>query len=263
MKRYFRIFAYCAKVSLLNQLSFPASFFLAVVGKTLRVGILILFFQAIYLYTPFLGGWSFDDILVLSATFLTLEFLVVITFHRNLAYFLPDLLRKGTFDLLLTKPVNTLWYSAFRIIDLMDTVSALPVVALWWVAASRGALAGTPASILLFLLFIAVGYLFFFAFGVLIAATGFWTLAPSGVGRLYENIVRMARYPSSVFHGPARILLLYVFPVVTAISLPAEAIRGEFGWSLIAFFAIFTALLFIAALRVWNIALRHYASASS
>ncbi|MBI3956829.1 MAG: ABC-2 family transporter protein [Candidatus Kerfeldbacteria bacterium] len=263
MRRYIHLLQHFAKVSIMNQMAYPPSFFLAILGKSLRVGTLLLFFQAIYLHTPFLGDWSADDILILLATWLTLELLIIITFHRNLTYFLAARLRDGTFDLLLTKPVNTLFYASFRVIDFMDVISAVPVIALWGYIASRGIVTGGWLAVALFLVLLALGYLFFFAFTVLIAATGFWTLAPTGVGRLYENIVRLARYPSSVFRGAGRFTLLYLFPIVTAVSVPANVLRGNHSWMLALYFFCFTVALFTVALVVWRYALRRYSSASS
>lgn len=243
-------------------MAYRPSFFLAILGKTLRVGVLLIFFHVLYLYTPFLGTYSSDEILILIATYLTLEFFVAISFHRNLAYYLPAALRQGTFDLLLTKPVNTLFHTSFRVIDFMDLISFVPVVVLWVVALGRVE-AVTLTGVLLLAAFIILGYVFAFSFLLLLASSAFWTITATGVGRMYENILRLARYPSSVFQGGFRLLLFYILPISAMTNIPAEALLGRAAGSTILYFACYTIVLFSIAVAFWKFAIRHYSSASS
>jgi ABC-2 type transport system permease protein len=131
MKKYFRIFWQFAKISLMNQMAYRPSFFLAVIGKTFRIAILLIFFKVIYLSIKNIAGWDFNEILALTATYLTVEFFAVITFHRNLFYQLPWLIRRGNLDFILTKPINPLFHTSFRVVDMFDLTSFAPVLFLW------------------------------------------------------------------------------------------------------------------------------------
>lgn len=262
MKRIFSLLYRFGKTSLLQQMAYRPSFLFAIVGKTLRVGVLLIFFKVLYLYTPFLGTYSSDAILVLIATYLTLEFLVAISFHRNLAYYLPAALRQGTFDLLLTKPINTLFHTSFRVIDFMDMISFFPVLVLWVVALGRAETI-TLGGIVLLVLFILLGYVFAFSFLLLLASSAFWTITATGVGRMYENILRLARYPSSVFQGGFRLLFFYIIPISAMTNIPAEALLGRAAAGAVLYFAVYTIVVFFAAVAFWKFAIRHYSSASS
>lgn len=263
LKKYLKILWHFAKASLMQQMAYRPSFILAVIGKATRMAILLLFFHVIYFNTPLLAGWEYKQILLLVATYLTIESLIIITFHRNLAYYFPDLLRKGNFDFLLTKPVNTLFYTSLRVIDLMDLTSFLVPVGLWiYILASYSYEIGA-VNLLLYLVLVINALIFLFAFLLLIASTAFWTINSTGLGRFFENIVRIARYPSDIFQGLARLIFLYIMPISVVTTLPVKSLLNIISWPHIIYAFVFTLVLLICALAFWKYALKHYSSASS
>lgn len=263
MKKYFRILCIFSKISLQNQMAYRPSFILAIVGKAIRMLILILAFQVIYLNTPLLAGWKYEEIFLLIVTFLTIESIIILTFHRNLSYYLPDMLRNGQFDFLLTKPLNSLFYTSFRVVDLMDLTSFVLVIYLWYYYFTHYAPIFTIWQIVLYLGLIVCALIFVFSILVIIASTAFWTINTDGLGRLFENIVRIARFPTDVFRGIFSILFLYVFPIGIVATLPSKLLLGTINWYYLIYAVIFTGALFLISRKVWNHAINHYSSASS
>lgn len=244
-------------------MAYRPSFFLAVLGKTTRMLIYILMFQVIYFNTPLLAGWKYEEIFLLIVTFLTIETLVITTFHRNLAYYLPDLLKKGDFDFLLTKPLNPLFYSSFRIIDLMDLTSSLLVIYLWYYYFTHYAAAISVWQALLFIILMICSLIFIFSLLVIVASTAFWTINATGLGRFFEEIIRIGRFPTDIFRGIFSFLFLYVFPVGIVATVPAKAFLGLNSWYYFVYVLLFTGLLFWLGKKIWTHALKHYSSASS
>lgn len=247
----------------LRATAYPPSFFAAVFTKILRMGLTLALFQAIYVHTPLLAGWNFSEILVLSAVYWTAEFIMLITFHRNLAFFLPQMIRDGTFDSILAKPISTIFYASFKIVDAFDITASIPLIFFWIYILEKGFIVLTPISLLIFFSFFGLSLVFAFSLLLITASCSFWSITTTGAGRLFESALRAARFPGDIFKGPAKIALLYILPIGLIISVPANILRGKIIWPQMIYLAIFTALIFTIAIWFWNFALRRYSSASS
>ena len=90
MRRYLHLFLLFLKVGLMRAMAYRPHFFMMIAGKVIRIGLLFFFFQAIFFQVDRIGQWSFDGVLLLFATFQIVDFLMSITFDRNIAFFLPQ-----------------------------------------------------------------------------------------------------------------------------------------------------------------------------
>ena len=261
--KYFHLFVLFGKISMMNQIASRLTFVVAVIGKIIRSALLVVFFQALFLHVSSFAGWSFPEVLLLIAVYLTVEWAVLVTFHRNLAYWFPKTLLDGSFDFILTKPLSPLFYSSFRIVDWFDIVSVPPIVLLWVYVLSRFPWSLQVQDIVLFVVFLLLAILFYFALLLMIASTAFWTIHATGVGRFLENIFRAARYPTSSFRGVFRIVFLFVIPLGFVATLPVEVLLARSSWYSMSYMIVFVAFLLFLAIRFWRFALKHYSSASS
>ncbi len=240
----------------------PTSFFLAFVGKSLRMGFQLVFWRVLFGVAR-IPGWDLDAAMVFTAFYSTLETSMVITYHRNLFYYLPSMIKKGEFDFLLTKPIPALFYSSLRIIDCMDASSAIVPLGLWvYIFSTRPELL-TLELLGMGLLLLCFGFFILFGLTVAIASTAFWTLTSSGTGRAFEGLVRIARFPIDLLPRFAMILLTYVIPVAFLATLPSKILLGLAPRYFIAIGAFFAVVFPLIGLSVWKMGLRRYTSASS
>ena len=261
--KYLHVFQVMAKVSLMVNISSRGTFFIGVFAKMLRAILVVVFFQAIFFHVKSFAGWDFNEILLLTTIYLTFEVIVIITFHRNLAYWFPDLLLRGEFDLTLIRPISPLFFVSFRIIDWFDVTSLPPVIFLWWYVFTQGGFVFTAFDFTLFLLFLFLGVMFYFGLMIFLAGVAFWTVNPQGVGRLMERVFMAAKYPVSAFTGHVRTVLLFILPVSLFATLPAEILLHRSDpWYLIFAFVIACAVFF-GSLLFWKFAIKHYSSASN
>src|SRR3972149_7747968 len=98
MKRYLTLFWLFIKVGLMRQMAYRPHFFMMIVGKVIRIALLFFFFQAIFFQVDRIGQWTLDQVLLLFATFQVVDFLMSITFHRNLAFHFPSRVQTGELD---------------------------------------------------------------------------------------------------------------------------------------------------------------------
>ena len=112
--RYLRIISLLVRTGLMQQMAYRPHFFSMFAGKVIRIALLLLFFQAVFLKVDRIGPWDYDQVLLLFATFHVVDFLMSITFHRNLAFYLPQKVHSGDFDARMLLPVNLLFLSSRR-----------------------------------------------------------------------------------------------------------------------------------------------------
>lgn len=250
-------------MSLMDQMAYPFNFYLAIVMKTFRIAIILIFFKAIYLKVNNISGWNFAGVLFIFATFSLVDFVMSVTFFRNLIFWFSRRLNKGNFDFEIIRPVNSQFINAFRTFDFMDLTTIVPIAILYWYALSKMAITLSAVDVLLYLILVANAILFIYSFTLFLATFNFWTIQPTGLGRFAAGITWMARYPADIFFGSWRIVFSYIFPIAFIATWPAKAFLGTLNWQNIVYSLVFTTVFFWVANRFWNFGLKHYSSASS
>ncbi len=261
--KYLKIYAYLIRVHFFLHTMYRLSFFTALIGKILRGLILIAFFYAVYLNVPTIGEWDFDRILVLIATYLTVEAIIVMTFHRNLFYYFPRDVKRGDFDFSLVKPVNTLFITSFKVFDVFDLFSHLPLIYFWYYIATQTSITFEIQNIALFLLLLINSVIFVYGITLIIASTSFWTINSTGLGRFFENLLQTSRYPTTIYSQGVKLGFDYILPITLIATFPSQVLFGQNNWSYFTFALFFSTILLVIAISFWRFALKHYSSASS
>ena len=258
MRRYLKILKVLARYNFIHQTTYRPSFFFAVVGKILRLILFLAFADAIFRNVPEIAGWTRERIPLLILTLFVIEFLIGMGFHRNLLFFMYELLHDGQYDFILVRPVSPVFFSSFRIIDFFDVIPLIGtlVMLVWYIAVAH-----TPFLIILgYIMLVTAAYFILFGITLMLSAINFWTLIQGGLGRLYESIGRFNRFPLDVLPKFWRVALFYVVPVAVAGNIPAKFLIDTWSWWQLLYIVIFAVVIFFLAIKFWYRALRHYSS---
>lgn len=258
MRHYLKILLVLARYNFIHQTTYRPAFIIGVVGKLLRVALFIAFADAIFRNVPELAGWTRQRIPLLILTLFLIEFLAGVSFHRNLLFLFYQWLNKGEYDHMLTRPINPIFFTAFRVIDFYDMLPLFGMVAMlsWyiWVAGVSW------LTMLGYVILISAASCILFSGALMLSAINFWALIPNGLGRLYESIGRLNRFPLDVLPKFWRVALFYVVPVAVAGNIPAKFLIGTWSWWQLLYIVGFAAVIFMVAVKFWYRALRHYQS---
>jgi ABC-2 type transport system permease protein len=263
MKRYARLFWLLCRASLMRQMAYRPHFFLMVSGKVIRMVLLLFFFQAVFLRIDRLGRWTFDQVLLLFATFHLVDYLISITFQRNLSYRLPELIQSGNLDSRLGLPVDPLFMASLENVDLMDFISFIPCLGLLVYALHRLGFAFSWLQALLYCLLIVNAVVFLFAVVLIIATISFWTTRSAGLARVFDDLTRVGRYPLDIFEGFWKFFFIYVLPLALIAQLPSQALLGALSPGFLLYAVAASSLLAVIAVRFWKAGLNNYSSTSS
>ncbi len=261
--RYLKLLKIFASMSLMDQMAYPHNFWLAIITKSARIGIIVIFFQALYLKVNNISGWSFGGTLFIFATFSLIDFVISVTFFRNFLWYLSRRMINGTFDYRIIRPVNLQFYTGFSEIDLMDFTTIAPTIILYWYALTKMNIAFSFVNYALYFVLLFNAIIFVYSLVLILGTLNFWTIQSTGLGRLAAGILWMTRYPTDIFSGVWRNIFTFVFPIVFIATWPAKAFFGILGWQNVVYSLVFTAVFFLLANKFWNFGLKHYASASS
>lgn len=263
MLRYLKIFFVLLRTGFARNTAYPGTFFIAIIAKMLRSSLVVVLFLAFFQHMRTFAGWSFPEILFLSATYLSLEFFGLATFHRNLSYYFPRSLKSGEFDFRLTKPVSVLFITSFEHVDWYDISSVLPIVVMWVMLFVRYDFSIVWWQVLEYVMFLGIGLSLFFSLLLFLTSTAFWTINTSGVGRFFEGFLRQTKYPMSIFSGPVGVFVRFIIPLAAFATLPSEIFFGRASFFYMFYVALFALCANVAALWFWRFALKRYSSASS
>jgi ABC-2 type transport system permease protein len=216
----------------------------------------------VYRYRQDVGGWSWNEALIVMGFFIVLEGILSAFIEPNLRAVVEQV-RDGTFDFTLLKPVDAqLLVSIHRLqpTELPHLLAGFVVVGL---AASRLPVPPGPREVAEGALLLLSGTLILHALWTAVVATSFWFVRVDNLSILLRSVVDAGRWPVTYYRGIVRVLLTWVVPVGIITTWPALALRGALApgtlWAALGVSLAFTALGRV----VWRWALRHYTSASS
>lgn len=260
MVRYIKIFFLLLRDNVVRLSAYRPSFLMILGGKILRVFLYVAFADAIFRNVPEIAGWTQERIPLLILTLFILDFITGITFHRNLLYWFPEWLIKGEYDHLIVRPANLIFLTSFRVIDFFDIISliGISVIFVGYLAVAQVAL----SQLFGYTILLIAAFFILFAFTLMLAAINFWTYIPTGIGRMYESIERLNRFPLDALPKFWRTALFYVVPVAVAGNIPAKFLIGTWSWAQLLYIVVFSAVIFAVAVKFWYFALTRYQSAA-
>jgi ABC-2 type transport system permease protein len=216
-----------------------------------------------------IAGWRTPEIIVLAALVFTGQGLAQAAGNRLRPDDISLLIRRGTFDQVLTRPVSPLGFviTGYVEIRLLGRFAAGLGLLAW---AGRGAgIAWTPMHLAVAALAILCCAAVVFAVLVLGAALTFYTLQGSeAVNVVLDGGAYLTAYPMELYGSALRLVFTWVFPFALAVYVPALTLLGRTGPS-----GLGTGLLWVApvgsawmagvAWLAWRRAIRHYVGAGS
>ena len=208
------------------------------------------------------GGWTFDEALVVTGFFMTLQGLLEGLIEPNLRNVVEQV-RQGTLDYVLLKPVDAQVLVSFSRAVPAKIVHVAGGIALTVYASLRLDHVPGAGDIALSALLLGAGAVSMYGLWLMVVSTSFWFVRVDNLSYLLNSAMDTARWPVSIYRPALRILLTFVVPVGLMTTYPALALRGLIGaeGALVALGV--AAAFLIVSRRVWRFALRHYSSASS
>jgi ABC-2 type transport system permease protein len=261
MLRHLRLIALFVRATVQTQLEYRSGLVGRLMANMLSVGTGILLLWAMFQQVDSVGGWSFDQVLVLVGIVYTIEFVVEVWFWPSLNP-ISGYVRKGEFDLLLLKPVSSQFLVTFRYLQVLEISGLFIGVAVIAIGMDR---LGTvsAANILLLIVFLAVAITIIYSLYLALSTLAFYFTRIEEVASIIWLHSTAGSFPVSAYPGWARVLFTFILPVAFVTNVPAEAATGRLTWDWALGSLAFAVAVFAGATWLWRRAIRNYSSASS
>jgi ABC-2 type transport system permease protein len=272
---YWQVFLTFARNSLVRDMTFRANFIIDIISSLGWMAMNLTFYVLIFHYTPSIGrgtGWGKYEFFVFLATGLLVNSTVQAFFMTNADEY-SELVRNGTLDFALLKPIDTQFLVSLQRIDWSSLGNFFFGLLLLGYALLRLHHWPGPLEIVLYPLYVACGIAISYSLMFILAACSVWLGRNQTLYDFWFYITNFARYPMEIFEGrigtPLRWAFTFIIPVLIVVNVPARVLTWSLhpetlGDWLLPPFALLATLVSVAVSRwVFNRALLSYRSASS
>ena len=259
--RHLRLILLFLRATVQVQLEYRSGVFGRLLANLLSVATGILLLWAMFQQVAGIGGWSFDQVLVLVGVVYTVEFMIEIWLYPSLSP-ISGYVRKGEFDQLLLKPVSSQFLVTFRYLQVLDITGlalGLGVIGFGMVRLDTV----TPANVALLMVFLVVALAIIYSVYLALSTLAFWFTRIEEVASLIWLHSSVGSFPISAYPGWARVLFTFVLPVAFVTNVPATAATGRLTWDWALGAVVFAVAALAASSWLWGRAIRSYSSASS
>ncbi len=261
MKRHLKLIALFVRATVQTQLEYRSGVLGRLMANLLSVGTGILLLWAMFQQVSSVGGWNFDQVLVLVGVVYTVEFVVEVWFYPSLNP-VSGYVRKGEFDLLLLKPVSSQFLVTFRYLQVLELSGLVIGLAVIGIGMHRLDTV-TATNLLLLAVFLIVALAIIYSLYLALSTLAFWFTRIEEVASIIWLHSTAGSFPVAAYPGWARILFTFVLPVAFVTNVPAEAATGRLTWDWALGSVAFAAVALLASAWLWGRAIRSYSSASS
>lgn len=248
------------RMNLMSHLEYRANFITGLLVEGGYLVVKLLYILVAYQAGKSIGGFSADEILIFIGTFVLCTGFYAGLYMMNL-FQLSWLVRDGSFDLILTKPVSSMFLATFRRSDLalflLDVIAGLVLVG---IGIARLGLHVDVGLVL--------GYAFFTASG---AAVGYalWLLPMTLVFRMVnaDSIAGVAdsfwdfnNVPMVIYDQVGRFIGVFLVPIFVITNFPSLFLLGRIPWEYVVWAVVAPPLFLGLTSWAWQSGLKKYCS---
>lgn len=262
LRHYWRLYRCIIRLSLLERAAFHGNSWLdfiahAVINMThLAVG------GAIFANTPALGDWTPAHYLLFLGTFHIADGLSMVFCFFNILR-LPELVRTGQLDTVLTRPVNAQWFVVFRQVNVASLFDLAYGLAL--VGVALGLMGARPGAheVALYAVLTLNGSILLTTLNIMAMTATFWLMQNNSALTLLEAVLEFGLKPDVILPPWAWRVLTFFLPITVMFSFPARVVGGLLSPWLVLWALAAGALSVWASIALWRAGLRAYTGAGS
>lgn len=261
MSRYWTVYKEFVRSSLAREVEFRANFIAKILQNIVWIFFFYFLIEIIYLNTEDVAGWNRAQALTLAATAMVTNITFRLFFQSM--YEIPEQIRKGTLDFVVTKPVDTQFWVSTRRFNFNELGALLAAFGILFYGVSQSQISVAPLSALAYAVLLVSALVIFYAFTFAIMTLSVYFVRIDNLWVLSEMSLDVARYPVDIYALGIRQFLTFIFPLAFLGSIPvAVLLKGAPLWYVPVSLAF--ALVGLCFSRwFWLFSLRRYTSASS
>jgi len=262
VRRYLELIGIYYRAALLAEMEYRTNFISSLVYSVLWTFWIAGGIAIFYYHRPTLGGWTFDQILIVMGLFVIFNGIIDAVLRPNIIR-LTEFVQNGTLDFVLIKPANSQFLATITAISVFKCLDLAVGFVLIGYGLFRIHHWPSVPELVLFTIMMFSGLVIVYSLWLFLATLVFWFVKIENFTELFYTFYETGRFPITVYRGWIRALLTFVVPVAFLTTFPAATLMGKLSaWYALGSFAMAIVLLYTSS-RFWHYAVRFYSSASS
>ena len=262
LRKYLKVYKNFLHTSLASELEYKTNIFIDLITAILSligsIFLLSIFFQN----TSSIGGWEFEQALIIQGIYTILNGITNTWFNPNLTEIVKHI-REGTLDFVLLKPIDSQFFVSLKKITPSGFLEIILGICLLLYCIRINQINLTLSFLTLCLMTIICSICILYSLWFFISTTTIWFVKTWNATEVLRSFLYIGRFPLGSFSLSLRIFFSVVIPIAFITTIPSEVFLGLSElWKI--FLEIIVAILFlITSRKFWLFALKSYTSASS
>ena len=225
MKKFLIVYAECVKTAMARALTYRLNFLLSLVITIGYNALFPLVSILIYRAGASFPGWNFYEVLLMQSIFILSQGFASIMFS-NVLWTTLQLIREGSFEIVLLKPMNPLFFLISTNFDAESIGLIIGGGVLFIFSLTRIEIISL-AAIPQFLLLFVSGFAVMAGINLIMAATSFKWVGNSRIPEIFNSILAFGQYPVSILPKAIKGIVTFIIPVAMIGFYPASALLGR------------------------------------
>jgi len=265
---YFKLYVEFVKVKIMGIAEYRQAFIVGALAQFVGYGAQFLLLWLLLDRFDSINGWSKYEVILLFS-FNLISYALAAFFLFNPTMNLSTMIKNGTFDEVLTKPLNSLLYLVCREFNSAYFSHLLLAGGFMTLAFTNLGISFSVLQLLFLIVTLIGAALIQGGLMLLIAVPAFWIVENSGLLDLFFRQARnFIQYPISIYNNVMQIILTFVLPYAFINFFPAQFFLGKDDFTIFhASFQYLTPvvglLVMAIAYFVWLVGIKNYKSTGS
>lgn len=263
IRDYLKLYGYFVKNSIIAQMQYRTNFIMSMLTEVAFVFAKSLYIIVIYSAGLSINGLEPRQILMFIGSYTLVTGVMDAVYYPNIAS-IPDYIRTASLDIDLTKPVNSLFMSAFRRFDLglgiPNVIAGMIMVVVSW---TRSGAAVSLPNILGFIGFSILGCILAFPILMVPVTFSFWIIKSDALLSTIWAMWDFNNMPMTIYNRAIRTIGVFILPVFVITNLAPMYVFGMLPPLYAAYAVIAVPIFLFISIVFWKFAVKKYSSASS
>ena len=262
----FFLLLYCIRINQINlNLSFLTlsliilvDLITAILSLVGSIFLLSIFFQN----NGYIGGWKFEQALIIQAIYTILNGITNTWFNPNLTEIVKHI-REGTLDFVLLKPIDSQFFISLKKINPSGFLEIMLGFFLLLFCIRINQINLNLSFLTLSLITISCSICILYSLWFFISTTTIWFVKTWNAIEVLRSFLYIGRFPLNSFSFSLRIFFSVFIPIAFITTIPSEVFLGLSELWKILLEVIVATVFLITSRKFWLYALKFYSSASS
>ncbi|MBP1999951.1 ABC-2 type transport system permease protein [Paenibacillus shirakamiensis] len=262
-RKYMTLYGIFIKNCLIAQMEFRGNFIMSLLVESVYLLAKLLYVLVVFRTDLHVNGIPPEGLLLFIGMHTVATGMYVGLFFTNFMK-IPEYIKDGSLDLMLTKPVSLQFMASLRYVDLAlpipDIVVGFVMISIGWNAMD------IPLTFLHFagfVLLLVVSIVITYCLMIIPALLSFWFVQTGSLFEMAHSVWDANNFPMAIYPAWIRRIGTFVVPLFLITNFGPMFLLGQLSWLYAAMALIGSLLLFVAIRLLWKQAVKGYSSASS